>query len=701
MSEEVQKLVAVIEARSASAEKQMERFVKSSEKRMATVEAASRKSAARVDGAFASAFTKMGNAAKGALASVAAMFTFSGITSFAGRVKEAANRFDELGDTADRLGTSAGGLVKFQQALNASGGDVKAFNGAAEEFQGAIGKVLTGVKGSKGVEDALKKIGISREQINNAGTLEQRLLLVADGLSKVGDSAARAALAEKLGIRPLLPLLEKGRDGVLALTNQFNELGDAANTGVKRTKDMADKIVALEAAMQLKSDNLFIQLTPILIEVYGQISDILSLMNDPRWSRIGTLAQLFQFLPGFNAGLALGVTAPLPTKIEGYNRDIANKRAEMQDTGVGYFGQIGPKQRAERNARLQREIDVLEAARAREVRAALTGIGGGVAPPRRSTKAGPLAPSAEDTAAADKAAKAIAKEAADLAKESAEASKRVKELGKDLLATYSDEARAKLEKTTQEFRDQADAAAAFKDSFRGDFVESFKYAVQTGDIGGAFMHLAETFSDRILEKLGNQAFDALWDAGFGGIATDLFGDADLAQATFATSTTTATTAVEALASAAWSAANALQGSSGGGSGSGWGAVLNALGMGSVSGATKGAGAGMFGGLIPGRATGGPVSAGMPYIVGETRPELFVPNVSGHIIPRIPQATPAAANSSAMGAPVVNLNVNISNPTVESIPGIKRELAELKAGLPRTIEAVTNNAMSRRRVGTAR
>lgn len=42
---------------------------------------------------------------------------------------------------------------------------------------------------------------------------------------------------------------------------------------------------------------------------------------------------------------------------------------------------------------------------------------------------------------------------------------------------------------------------------------------------------------------------------------------------------------------------------------------------------------------PKRAYGGPVRAGRPYIVGERRPELFVPNANGRIVPNIPrQAT---------------------------------------------------------------
>lgn len=36
--------------------------------------------------------------------------------------------------------------------------------------------------------------------------------------------------------------------------------------------------------------------------------------------------------------------------------------------------------------------------------------------------------------------------------------------------------------------------------------------------------------------------------------------------------------------------------------------------------------------IPGRMAGGPVAAGSPYVVGEAGPELFVPNITGRILP---------------------------------------------------------------------
>lgn len=72
-----------------------------------------------------------------------------------------------------------------------------------------------------------------------------------------------------------------------------------------------------------------------------------------------------------------------------------------------------------------------------------------------------------------------------------------------------------------------------------------------------------------------------------------------------------------------------------------------------------------GGKASFRAAGGPVRKGMPYVVGEKRRELFVPDSNGTIMPRVPTGAngggrhftinvnvPAVANPAAVGAAVV-------------------------------------------------
>ena len=68
-------------------------------------------------------------------------------------------------------------------------------------------------------------------------------------------------------------------------------------------------------------------------------------------------------------------------------------------------------------------------------------------------------------------------------------------------------------------------------------------------------------------------------------------------------------------------------------------------------------------ILQGRAMGGPVSAGSPYLVGEKGPELFIPNSSGNIAP-----------NSSLGGVVVN--VDATGSAVEGDSQTSRELGRM-------------------------
>jgi len=71
----------------------------------------------------------------------------------------------------------------------------------------------------------------------------------------------------------------------------------------------------------------------------------------------------------------------------------------------------------------------------------------------------------------------------------------------------------------------------------------------------------------------------------------------------------------------------------------------------------GTGGGLLGGFFrpPGKALGGPVSAGSPYMVGERGPELFMPSRGGSIIPN---------NALGGGSTSVVVNVDASGSNVQ-------------------------------------
>jgi tape measure domain-containing protein len=77
---------------------------------------------------------------------------------------------------------------------------------------------------------------------------------------------------------------------------------------------------------------------------------------------------------------------------------------------------------------------------------------------------------------------------------------------------------------------------------------------------------------------------------------------------------------------------------------------------------------MFGGF---RASGGPVQAGKAYVVGEKRPEVFVPEQSGTILPAIPRM-PAAVAPAGGGGVTFAPSLTIHAPNAQ--PGVRAEIA---------------------------
>jgi phage-related minor tail protein len=144
------------------------------------------------------------------------------------------------------------------------------------------------------------------------------------------------------------------------------------------------------------------------------------------------------------------------------------------------------------------------------------------------------------------------------------------------------------------------------------------------DIGAMRAELDGPFASGI-ERVGKTLENSLTRA----IQTGKFGFDDLKRL--------ALSALSEIAAASIRAG--LESIAGGGQSGGSGGLLSSISavLGSVLGA-------------PGRATGGPVSPGRPYRVGENGPELFVPTTSGHI----------EAAGSGRASAALNLTINVSD-----------------------------------------
>lgn len=120
------------------------------------------------------------------------------------------------------------------------------------------------------------------------------------------------------------------------------------------------------------------------------------------------------------------------------------------------------------------------------------------------------------------------------------------------------------------------AADDMRENFRRTFSDGVRAALN-GDLGGFFENWFQSLSANALEDALNSVSDLLFDL--------------------------------------------ISGAFGGGSGGSGGGLFDAIGT-------------AIGGLFGGKAIGGPVMANTPYIVGEKRPELFVPSTAGRIVPNL-------------------------------------------------------------------
>ncbi|MEO6041796.1 MAG: tail tape measure protein [Croceibacterium sp.] len=93
----------------------------------------------------------------------------------------------------------------------------------------------------------------------------------------------------------------------------------------------------------------------------------------------------------------------------------------------------------------------------------------------------------------------------------------------------------------------------------------------------------------------------------------------------------------------------------------------------IAGILTGAIGSLFG--LPGRATGGPVSPGQPYLVGERGPELFVPTAAGRV----------ETGAASRGARDVRVSIQLAAPRGTDAPtALQRSSRQIASSIRRSL-----------------
>ncbi len=114
--------------------------------------------------------------------------------------------------------------------------------------------------------------------------------------------------------------------------------------------------------------------------------------------------------------------------------------------------------------------------------------------------------------------------------------------------------------------------------------------------------------------------------------------------------------------------------------------------------------------IGGRAAGGPVTGGKPYIVGERGPELFLPSTGGNVMSNNDLRSAMGSGSAGGGAPVLNMSFQTTNiggveyvsrdQLEQAMAATRRQAASdgAKRGMTMTLDKLQQSPGTRSRVG---
>lgn len=581
----------------------------------------------RIDKGF-SGLGKGVGAIKGALAGFAGGAFAGFLASFSvGTITNAISQSLEfagsLGEVAQSLGVSTKFLQEFRFAATQNGATLEQADTALGKFSITLGKAFTG---NKAAAEALTSLGLSLEKLKNQSDSE-RFQSVADAIGKIKDPARQASAAVSLfgrGGLSILPTLQQMGAGFRQSAAEAQRFGlILSDSQIANADKTADKINKLKQALATK--------------IAGVVAD--------NAEAIGNLADSLANL----AGEAVRAASAWLQFQRSQTRTIQIKDQNRGTEEVGSFLGFRLKRNTKRplpkggkgggrdavGTEFRPTADVLGKSTLPDfASAALGSSGGGGGGGGRSRGL------VRDLKDADPLVKQLADSMADVSRDAVDVGQSIREewngggnefkdVVADINARMDDERELRLE----QIRQAADLQEQKIRDLAGLYEELF-----TGGTKGFLRVLKYEGIRAISEMLArlSQGQSAFGGGGGGGLFGTLF-----------------------------SAVGSIFGGGGGGS--------------------------IFGGKstdnILGRATGGPVNARQPYIVGEKRPELFVPRAPGNIIPSL----------KGMGGQSVNLTINAPGATAETVALIRRELANAAPTIAAAASNMTTRNLSRPRL----
>lgn len=250
----------------------------------------------------------------------------AGATGFGYLVKQSLNATDQLAKTASKIGTTTDALTKLHHTANLSGVSTDTMNMALQRF---VRRTAEASKGTGEAVGALRELGINASELQQL-PLDERMAVLADRFGQVKGQSDKLRLAFKLFDSEgagLVNTLSAGSDGLREMYAEAEDLGlvlqQSSAKGVEKTNDELYKLFSL-------GKGLFTQFTASLAPAIEAIATHLRVMFVEASRAKGGFKAIgdylaTNFIDGLVTGLR-GMKSFVDEVISGYNTLMSAKR---------------------------------------------------------------------------------------------------------------------------------------------------------------------------------------------------------------------------------------------------------------------------------------------------------------------------------------------------------------------------------------
>lgn len=172
---------------------------------------------------------------------------------------------DEIGDTANKLQVTTDYLQEMRFVAHGLGGEFQDADAAIEAFTKNFGLATSGLSAK-----ALKPFETLGLDPKSFATVDEALRAVIDRISQLDSVAEQAAIADKLGLTPMLPALREGSTEIDRMRQKAHDLGYVMDSEmIAKAGDLNDQYENLTSVLDVQVKSAFVDLGPVIVDLMG------------------------------------------------------------------------------------------------------------------------------------------------------------------------------------------------------------------------------------------------------------------------------------------------------------------------------------------------------------------------------------------------------------------------------------------------